>query len=80
MSCVEQGTINATGLRRSDTRRFGLNLRYNLVSASGKSKSCPMWKVEQLSGHSTVKTGAQGEKRAAQPGVLYLPACLTFLA
>jgi hypothetical protein len=26
---LEQGTINATGLRQSDTRRFGLNLRYN---------------------------------------------------
>ncbi len=26
---LEQGTINATGLRRADTRRFGLNLRYN---------------------------------------------------
>lgn len=26
---LTQGSINATGLRRSDTRRFGLNLRYN---------------------------------------------------
>ena len=26
---IKQGTVNATGFRKSDTRRFGLNLRYN---------------------------------------------------
>lgn len=26
---LQQGTVNATGVRRADTRRFGLNLRYN---------------------------------------------------
>jgi hypothetical protein len=26
---INQGSINATGFRRGDTRRFGLNLRYN---------------------------------------------------
>jgi hypothetical protein len=26
---LQQGTINATGVRRADTRRFGMNLRYN---------------------------------------------------
>jgi iron complex outermembrane recepter protein len=26
---IQQGTVNATGLRKNDTRRFGLNIRYN---------------------------------------------------
>jgi hypothetical protein len=26
---INQGTVNATGLRKNDTRRFGLNIRYN---------------------------------------------------
>ncbi len=26
---LQQGTVNASGLRQSDTRRFGINLRYN---------------------------------------------------
>lgn len=26
---IQQGSINASGLRKNDTRRFGLNLRYN---------------------------------------------------
>jgi outer membrane receptor protein involved in Fe transport len=26
---IQQGTVNATGLRKNDTRRFGLNVRYN---------------------------------------------------
>jgi hypothetical protein len=26
---LKQGSINAYGVRQSDTRRFGLNLRYN---------------------------------------------------
>jgi len=26
---LQQGTINASGFREGDTRRFGLNLRYN---------------------------------------------------
>jgi iron complex outermembrane recepter protein len=26
---IKQGSVNATGYRRSDTRRFGLNIRYN---------------------------------------------------
>jgi hypothetical protein len=26
---LQQGTVNASGLRRGDTRRFGLNIRYN---------------------------------------------------
>jgi hypothetical protein len=26
---LQQGTVNASGFRKSDTRRFGLNLRYN---------------------------------------------------
>jgi len=26
---IQQGSINASGLRKNDTRRFGLNMRYN---------------------------------------------------
>lgn len=26
---LEQGSVSATGLRRNDTRRFGMTLRYN---------------------------------------------------
>jgi hypothetical protein len=26
---INQGSIKATGFRRSDTRRFGINIRYN---------------------------------------------------
>ena len=26
---IKQGTVNASGLRKNDTRRFGLNIRYN---------------------------------------------------
>jgi len=26
---IKQGTVNAYGLRRNDTRRFGINFRYN---------------------------------------------------
>jgi len=26
---IQKGSINASGLRKNDTRRFGLNMRYN---------------------------------------------------
>ena len=26
---IQQGTVNASGFRKNDTQRFGLNLRYN---------------------------------------------------
>jgi hypothetical protein len=38
---LEQGTISATGLRRSDTRRFGLNLRYNFGIRKREEQKLP---------------------------------------
>jgi iron complex outermembrane recepter protein len=38
---LTQGTVNATGLRRSDTRRFGLNLRYNFGFRKREEQKIP---------------------------------------
>jgi hypothetical protein len=38
---IDQGSVKANGSRRSDTRRFGLNLRYNFGWRK-KEESNPM--------------------------------------
>ena len=38
---LTQGTVNATGVRRSDTRRFGLSLRYNFGFRKKEEQKLP---------------------------------------
>lgn len=38
---LQQGTVNATGVRRADTRRFGMNLRYNFGIRKREEQKLP---------------------------------------
>jgi hypothetical protein len=46
---IKQGSIDAWGMRRGDTRRFGLNLRYNFGWRK-KEESNNMFNVESPEG------------------------------
>lgn len=44
---IQQGSVNASGYRQSDTRRVGLNLRYNF-GIRKKEESSNMFNVEPV--------------------------------